>query len=511
MPPQIIIILLCLGILEPALAYLTITPLRALPHVHSQALDIFGALQNRAASQDQCDGREFFCPTGTCFTYAATGYIGCCSTQLCVPRTRCIEYDPTLTAPPCDRDTGGCLYCSNSDNPYCMTITNVVAHQWIQYCATTASTETVSYSNPITTGSQWSASPLFASESTTSTSSSSSSTAQATITTSSSTSSSSNPPAQVSTASVASQTSSSSTAAQASSSSSAVSTTTRAGTATTIDPASTSTMLVVTATNSTLSGGAIGGIVAGAVCGIGALAAAVVCLVRRRSAKNDRPPTVYSVSEKQSRDGPVPPNGTKDDPVEAEGSTPQEPSQFFSPSSFSQHHEADSRPVSMLPHPGKRLSFRGLGIGSSDQQKRASRYTISNPDPTSPNIGHGSPEVSPVLSQGGSSPPSLTQPATPKAPATDRPFQYIPYTPSMYAADPPGSIPHPGQARPPSLPQPYSAAAMSISGPGSARPAQTGLYRGLSSRTGEATPPWAYLSPESAVNGGWTNGHDGAT
>lgn len=71
------------------------------------------------------------------------------------------------------------------------------------------------------------------------------------------------------------------------------------------------------------------------------------------------------------------------------------------------------------------------------------------------------------------------------------------YTPSNYQPGAPESV---ARAAPPSVPQEYSTATLSpddIDG--------SPVYRGLRSSSSNAFPPYAYLSPEDALAGGWRN------
>lgn len=87
----------------------------------------------------------------TCFT-GIDGYIGCCtSASSCVART-CIDFTAGFSTS-CDFFTGGCFYCSNAQSPYCGAVTNVMASQYIPSCGADPTYSTMSYVNPITTGS----------------------------------------------------------------------------------------------------------------------------------------------------------------------------------------------------------------------------------------------------------------------------------------------------------------------------------------------------------------------
>ncbi|KAI9742221.1 MAG: hypothetical protein M1818_004121 [Claussenomyces sp. TS43310] len=104
-----------------------------------------------ALRETNCDGvGTFTCPTGTCYT-GYNGFIGCCSVSNCAAQTTCVPYMANAVQT-CDPNTGGCVVCSEA-LPSCVTITNVVASQYIMYCDVSAKAETHSYSNLITTGS----------------------------------------------------------------------------------------------------------------------------------------------------------------------------------------------------------------------------------------------------------------------------------------------------------------------------------------------------------------------
>jgi len=127
-----------------ATAHLITSP-ASLPHVTPTAYpgigvgqdELFGRLPGHQLfkrASIPCDGSSFWCPTGTCFTATSSSYsglIGCCNVASCAPRTECIPYAPGVTSP-CDLNTGGCMYCSDSATPACLTMTNVVGGQWIQ-------------------------------------------------------------------------------------------------------------------------------------------------------------------------------------------------------------------------------------------------------------------------------------------------------------------------------------------------------------------------------------------
>lgn len=376
-----------------------------------------------------------------------------------------------------------------------MVITNEGAGQWIEYCATTSSTETISYQNIITTGSLWQGPLTVAAR-----------TSTQTLPTTSSTSSAS-PLAQNP---VATSTTSSSRSTVVT----ATTTTSAGGALAAGDEGDNKS-----ATHTSLPGGAIGGGVAGAVFCLLAIAVAIYFTRRRHCASSKRSDSPVSKDEKASPDADSPPStGTASNPAEAEGTTPRQQSYYYSPSVISRGEEADSRPVSMAPHPAVRPPqgpTRGLGIDNFVRRssKRVSRYTISNPDQPavksvkSPTVHPNDIEAPPIVSPLTSSANSQDPVSTPHSLRTAHLGHEVPYTPSTYAAEPPGSIPRTAAEAPPSLAQQYSSAALPQDGSTATLPNRSaGLYRGLSVRAGESTPPWAYLSPEHAVNGGWRNG-----
>ena len=118
-----------------------VTPI-AYPGIGVGQDELFGRLPGRQLfkrASIPCDGNSFWCPTGTCFTATGASYsglIGCCDVASCAPRTECIPYASGTTSP-CDVNTGGCMYCSDSAAPACLTMTNVVDGQWIKVRATT--------------------------------------------------------------------------------------------------------------------------------------------------------------------------------------------------------------------------------------------------------------------------------------------------------------------------------------------------------------------------------------
>ncbi|KAH6977369.1 hypothetical protein BKA56DRAFT_68202 [Ilyonectria sp. MPI-CAGE-AT-0026] len=94
-----------------------------------------------------CDG-GFECNRGTCYR-GDDGFVGCCSVSSCAPRTTCIEYTDLDENRDCDHNTGGCVICSSSASPYCVTMTNIIMNEYAMYCDPTPEvtiTLSVSYS-----------------------------------------------------------------------------------------------------------------------------------------------------------------------------------------------------------------------------------------------------------------------------------------------------------------------------------------------------------------------------
>ncbi|KAH6999591.1 hypothetical protein EDB80DRAFT_883935 [Ilyonectria destructans] len=79
-----------------------------------------------------CDG-GFSCDRGTCYR-GDDGFVGCCSVSSCAPRTTCIEYADLGENGDCDHNTGGCVVCSRSEAPYCVTMTNIIMKEYAMYC-----------------------------------------------------------------------------------------------------------------------------------------------------------------------------------------------------------------------------------------------------------------------------------------------------------------------------------------------------------------------------------------
>ena len=203
--------------------------------------------------------------------------------------------------------------------------------------------------------------------------------------------------------------------------------------------------------------------------------------------------------------------------IDPAAATPRSPTNMYSPALFSRHPELDGRALGVLaPQTAAGRVLQGLGIDRGDHSKR---YVPTNPDPASavdgadtfelhaPEVGGrnavtirplpASPARSTMPSPNtpdtnNSAPPNTVSPASPT-------WKYATYTPSIYTQDlaAPDSVPRTVPQMPPSLPQEYSAANLQ---------GERAIYRGLSMHGGNA--PWAYLSPEDAVQGGWRNGDE---
>ncbi|KAK0839933.1 hypothetical protein LTR03_010922 [Friedmanniomyces endolithicus] len=278
----------------------------------------------------------------------------------------------------------------------------------------------------------------------------------------------------------------------------------------------TSTNAASTFPNSRPSG-TPGGLVAGVVVGVAAacaLLAAGFFATRRHwltccGRPHGREPRDLQM-EKPSAEGSTPPGtGKAEDTPDLRGV-----GTFHSPDHIPRHAELDGVTgcVSVPPRVDT-VPVCGLGIVGINRR----RYAPTNPDPTSAtDEGHSPTGTAPPagLSE---APGDHSLPASPAvsslAPLPDTPsvsntpgglsavspvtpsYRHIsmPYTPSAYQYEPQSSVPRTAAAKPPSLPQDYSLASLGSS---------ANIYRGLSQHGGA---PWAYLSPEEAVDGGWRN------
>ncbi|KAK5683450.1 hypothetical protein LTS10_004982 [Elasticomyces elasticus] len=397
-------------------------------------------------------------------------------------------------------------------------MSNEVGGKWIQYCAGYASTQTVSYtatgSYP---GSQWYGESSVAT----------STRGQASF--------SAVPGMQVRPSSVTSATLLATTTESSTTTAAGLSATTNSDLRTPcsaggcvvtstslislLPAASNDVTLNINAQNSSsnrTSPGLIAGVVVGAAA-VCALIAAALWFTRRRwlpccGDRRHKSSDPGSASEKLSTSNNTPPST---------GHTGEEKSApaFLSPDHISQPVELEGRSGSVsAPWPVDTITVRGLGIAGVNQK----RYAPTNPDPTSATDGDAeqspidtSPPVvgqsesaerplpaSPAIS-GSASPPSSPPPDQVNTPSAVSPLtpaykhtSTAPYTPSAYAYEPPSSVPRTVAVAPPSLTQEYSLVSLGSS---------SNIYRGLSQRGGA---PWAYLSPEDAVRGGWRNGED---
>ncbi|KAK3619793.1 hypothetical protein LTR56_023807 [Elasticomyces elasticus] len=264
------------------------------------------------------------------------------------------------------------------------------------------------------------------------------------------------------------------------------------------------------------SPGLIAGVAVGAAA-VCALIAAALWFTRRRwlsccgGQRHNKSSNPGSSSERLGTANSTPPSTGH---TEAEKNT----STFLSPDHIHQPVELEGRSGSVSAlWPVDTIAVRGLGIAGVNQK----RYAPTNPDPTSATDGDA--EHSPidislpvVLSEAADerplpASPAISGPASPPTSPVNTPegsgavspltpayknTSTAPYTPSAYAYEPPSSVPRTVTAAPPSLQQEYSLVSLGSS---------SNIYRGLSQRGGA---PWAYLSPEDAVRGGWRNGED---
>ncbi|KAK0782513.1 hypothetical protein LTR91_022759 [Friedmanniomyces endolithicus] len=503
-----------------------VTPI-AYPGIGVGQDELFGRLPGRQLfkrASIPCDGNSFWCPTGTCFTATGASYsglIGCCDVASCAPRTECIPYASGTTSP-CDVNTGGCMYCSDSAAPACLTMTNVVDGQWIKYCAACPSTQTISYTP---SGSYFV--PQSAGVSPTHVVTSSLSQA----------SFSAVPGMQVEPSTIVttvqSDQSTSGTVTAASSLASAmvpvitnisacvsnecVSTTAPSISSMPNRPSPTTNTNAASAFPTSRPSGTPGGLVAGVVVGIvGActlLAAGFFAARRhwftccgrphgreRRELQMDKPSTKAST--------PLSTGKTEDTPELRGVGT------FHSPDHIPRPAELNGCTGSVSdPRPVDTVAVHGLGIAGMSPR----RYAPTNPDPTSAtDEGHRPTGTAPpagVSEAPGDHPLPVSPAVSSLAPLPDTPsisntpvglsavspvtpsyrHSSTPYTPSAYQFEPPSSVPRTAAAKPPSLPQDYSSASLGSS---------ANIYRGLSQHGGA---PWAYLSPEEAVGGGWRN------
>lgn len=223
----------------------------------------------------------------------------------------------------------------------------------------------------------------------------------------------------------------------------------------------------------------------------------------------------------------------------------------------------NSAPVSPFPEHPSKVTEIGSPTSSTIEFGNLQRYTVTNPDLTSPTqTAVTSPVQAPafeyareaLIVQPSVSATSLVSPVigdtnrdssvsalwpTPGRPSSGT---FAPYTPSNYDSEAPDSVARTSNLQPPSLPQPYSAAMFASDdtyrprapytpsnyqpeAPESIPPAlklsslrpreysaatfdsdstsRSPVYRGLG-RHG-AGAPWDFLSAESAIGGGWKN------
>jgi len=214
--------------------------------------------------------------------------------------------------------------------------------------------------------------------------------------------------------------------------------------------------------------------------------------------------------EKPSAEGSTPPGtGKTEDTPDLRGVET-----FHSPDHILRHAELDAVTGRVsAPPPVDTAAVHGLGIAGMSPR----RYAPTNPDPEPATDEEHSPTDTASPTGLSEAPGDRLLPVSPAvsslAPLPDTPnisntpvglsavspvtpsyrHSSTPYTPSAYQFEPPSSVPRTAAAKPPSLPQDYSSASLGSS---------ANIYRGLSQHGGA---PWAYLSPEEAVGGGWRN------
>ncbi|KAK4506724.1 hypothetical protein PRZ48_000457 [Zasmidium cellare] len=214
----------------------------------------------------------------------------------------------------------------------------------------------------------------------------------------------------------------------------------------------------------------------------------------------------------------------------------------------------NNSPISRFPGHSNRIHELGSPTGSAPELGSVQRYTVTNPDMTSPTETAPASPVeapsSPYTIRPVRSSASLVSPIVDStnrdssvsalwpSPAGPPSSTFTPYTPSNYNPSAPSSVARTTNLQPPSLPQPYSAATFASSTqapytpsnyrseapesiPPALRPsvipqeysaatfesdsslARSPGYRGLGE--GRSGAPWEYLSAESAIGGGWVN------
>ncbi|KAF2169869.1 hypothetical protein M409DRAFT_52355 [Zasmidium cellare ATCC 36951] len=465
-----------------------------------------------------CDGATgaFKCTIGTCYT-GLDGFVGCCSVSNCKPRTTCMDWHPSV-AVNVDVDTVGFMYCSDPSLPLCNTLSNSVADQYIIWCGATGGLQVTGYPNPVTKGSMASDLPspfdsglLFPSTTTEFTEKLTAKATPSVVTV-------------VSTQALPTATSSPTEDEQ----------TKEAGSKKEHD---------------STPHGAIVGIAMGATAG-GVLLLAALWYFRHTRKSNGN---AHGDGEKPTSPSP----DTSRPPSNDSQGSPYAASKSLAPIDTK-----NSSPVSRFPGHPNRLNDIGSPTSSAVEFGSLQRYTVTNPDLTSPGETAAASPVeapsspytfhAPKLQQN-TSPTSLVSPlvgdttrdstvsALWPSPARPPSSTFTPYTPSNYAPSAPSSLPRSTNLQPPSLPQPYSTATFATTTTSSCAPytpstyrseapdsipptlrpscvlpqeysaatveserteARSPVYRGLS---GNAAPS-DFLSAERAIGGGWENG-----
>lgn len=131
-----VVILVLLHVASTA-GRILITPAPHFPHPSSATKGFnakHAALLDQRGFQD-CDGGHglFTCQTGTCYS-GADGYVRCCSMSSYAPQTICFEYGDSAGSNCVNKDTDGCLSCSNSARRMCYTSLNIENYQSAIYC-----------------------------------------------------------------------------------------------------------------------------------------------------------------------------------------------------------------------------------------------------------------------------------------------------------------------------------------------------------------------------------------
>ncbi|TIA55223.1 hypothetical protein D6C76_06298 [Aureobasidium pullulans] len=115
------LILFFLSLVGDALGQITAAP--SYPILADPWHSRVGLLIQKRAAVTWCDSSsKFYCFLPAACVSGRDGFIGCCTAigTTCAPRTECIDYTSGLPTP-CDYVTGSCVYCSDSNLPFCTT------------------------------------------------------------------------------------------------------------------------------------------------------------------------------------------------------------------------------------------------------------------------------------------------------------------------------------------------------------------------------------------------------